>query len=43
MKKQILNIDFIKAQGLILKWNYIDLTKRTKYFRHIIVLLTSDP
>lgn len=42
MKKQLVNIDFKKDQGLILKWNYTDLTKRTKYFRHIIVLLTSD-
>lgn len=42
MRKQLVNIDFKKEQGLILKWNYTDLTKRTKYFRHIIVLFTSN-
>jgi hypothetical protein len=42
MKKQIVSIDFRKDQGLVLKWNYVDLTKRNQYFRHIIVLLTSS-
>jgi hypothetical protein len=41
--KKLMNIDFKKDQGLILRWNYLDLTKRTKYFRHIIVLFTSNP
>jgi hypothetical protein len=41
MKKQLVTIDFKKNQGVILKWNYVDLSKRSKFFRHIIVLLTS--
>lgn len=40
--KKLVTLDFKKDQGLILKWNYIDLSKRTKYFRHIIVILASD-
>lgn len=43
MNKQIVSIDFKKDKGLILKWNYVDLNKRNKFFRHIIVLLTSQP
>lgn len=42
MSKQIVSIDFKKDKGLFLKWNYVDLSKRNKFFRHIIVLLTSQ-
>lgn len=41
MKKQVVNIDFKKDQGMILKWNCIDLSRKTKFFRHILVLLTN--
>jgi hypothetical protein len=40
--KKLVTVDFKKEQGLILTWNYIDLSKRNKFFRHIIVLLTAD-
>lgn len=42
MKKQVVNIDFIKDQGMILKWNYIDLSRKNKFYRHILVMLTND-
>lgn len=42
MKKQVVNIDFKKDQGMILRWNYIDLSRKTKFYRHIIVLLTGN-
>ncbi len=42
MSKQVLSIDFKKDKGLILNWNYVDLNKRNKFFRHIIVLMTSQ-
>jgi hypothetical protein len=42
MKKQVLNIDFKEDQGVILNWNYSDLSRKTKYFRHVIVLATGD-
>lgn len=40
--KKLVSVDFKKDQGVILRWNYADLNKRNKYFRHIIVLLTSS-
>lgn len=42
MRKQLVQIDFKRDQGVIFKWNYTDLSKRNKYFRHIIVLLSSN-
>ena len=42
MKKQVVNIDFIKDQGMILKWNYIDLSRKNKFYRQILVMLTND-
>lgn len=42
MKKQVLNIDFKPDQGVILSWNYSDLSRKTKFFRHVLVLSTSD-
>ena len=42
MKKQVLNIDFKEDQGVILNWNYSELSRKTKYFRHVLVLITGD-
>ena len=42
MKKQVLNIDFKEDQGVILNWNYSDLLRKTKYYRHVLVLATGD-
>ena len=43
MKRQVLNINFKEDQGVILTWNYNDLSRKAKYFRHLIVLNSSDP
>lgn len=40
--KQLVTLDFKKDQGLILKWNCVNLSRNSKYFRHIIVLLASN-
>ena len=42
MKKHVLNIDFKEDQGVILNWNYSDLSRKTKYYRHVLVLATGD-
>lgn len=43
MKKQVLNINFKEDQGVILTWNYSDLSRKAKYFRHLLVLNTNNP
>jgi hypothetical protein len=42
MKKQVVHIDFKEDQGVILNWNYSDLSRKTKYFRHVIILVSTD-
>lgn len=42
MKRQIVSIDFKEDQGVILNWNLSDLQRKCKYFRHFLVLLTSN-
>jgi hypothetical protein len=42
MRKQVVNVDFKEDQGVILDWNYSDILRKTKYFRHIIILITSN-
>lgn len=42
MKKQVLTIDFKSDQGVILAWNYADLSRKPKFFRHLLVLSTAE-
>ena len=42
MRRQIVSIDFKEDQGVILNWNLSDLQRKCKYFRHFLVLLTSN-
>lgn len=42
MKKQVLTIDFKADQGVILGWNYSDLSRKPKFFRHLLVLNSGD-
>lgn len=40
--KQVLKIDFKNEEGLILDWNYTDLSSTSIFFRHILVLYTNN-
>ena len=40
MRKQLVHIDYSYEKGMTFSWNYVDLNRRNKYFRHIIIFLT---
>lgn len=42
MKRQIVSVDFKEDQGVILNWNLSDVQRKSKYFRHFLILLTSN-
>jgi len=42
LKKQILNIDYKEDQGIILEWNYSDLSIQSKFYRHILFLCSNQ-
>ena len=41
-KAQILEVDFSATEGLMLNWNYTDLSRQRKFYRHYILLLTES-
>lgn len=42
MNKQVVTVDYKKFEGLILKWNFLDLKRTSRFLRHFIIVGSTD-
>lgn len=42
MNKQVVTVDYKKFEGLILKWNFLDLKRTSRFLRHFIIVGSAD-